>query len=58
MRLEKLKEYTENIEQLGADLRYKVFYADNIDKDDVKILLESIDHWAKKGLNELKKGEK
>ena len=58
MRIEKLKEYVENIEQLGADVRYKVFYTDNIDKADVKILLESIEHWAKKGLNELKKEEK
>lgn len=50
--MEKLENYIENIEQLGADARFE---NDNKNYDVLKIKLESIIWWAKKSLKTLEK---
>ena len=52
---DKIKEYIENIEQLGADARYEFDY-ENYNK--LRVKLESIEWWAKKGQKILDKIEK
>lgn len=51
----KVKEYIENIEQLGADSRY---YLDIEKYDRIIAELESIIYWSKKAIKEIKKKEK
>lgn len=51
-RKKRLKEYIENIEQLGADARYHEGY-ENYDK--LKVQFDSIEWWAKKANRELVK---
>lgn len=52
---DKIKEYIENIEQLGADARYEFDY-ENYNK--LRVKLESIEWWARKGQKILDKIEK
>ena len=52
---DKIKEYIENIEQLGADARYEFDY-ENYNK--LRVKLESIEWLAKKGQKILDKIEK
>lgn len=52
MNKDKIKQYIENIEQLGADSRY---YNDLEKYDNLKVELESIIYWSEKALKELKK---
>ena len=49
-RKKRLKEYIENIEQLGADARYHYDY-ENYDK--LKTQFDSIEWWSKKANKEL-----
>ena len=51
-RKKRLKEYIENIEQLGADARY---YYDYENYDKLKTQFDSIEWWAKKANKELVK---
>ena len=52
---DKIKEYIENIEQLGADARYEFDY-ENYNK--LRVTLESIEWWSKKAQKILDKVEK
>lgn len=54
MELEKLREYTENIEQLAADLRYEL-NQEKVNTDKIIVLLNSIEYWNKKATNKMKK---
>ena len=54
MNEKKVKEYIENIEQLGADAR---FYFNNEKYDRLIVELESILYWSKKAIKEVKKKE-
>lgn len=49
-RKKRLKEYIENIEQLGADARY---YYDCENYDKLKTQFDSIEWWSKKANKEL-----
>ena len=55
MNKEKVQEYIENIEQLGADTRYWFNQENN---DNTKKELESLIYWCNKALKELKKEDK